>query len=193
MVPQQEVRRKSKDLVRLALFDEHRRVAIKREDISRKGRSTILTTLAHADFLPLQVLKKEGAKAFPVIFNRAQKILRDSFGFELVEVRARGVENDQILQTQQQGVSPSKEAGKEEERGEEEDTKAESEKRLIASGCRQISDPLCVDFLHSVSWEIVHCPLRVASRAHQPDDDTRCIAGSSSQGRDGQHWWSAGG
>lgn len=75
---------------------------------------------------PISVLKKEGAKAFPVIFNRAQKILRDSFGYELVEIRARGVENDQILQTQheqQSRSSPTKD-------GDEEGARAKGEHTL---------------------------------------------------------------
>lgn len=40
--------------------------------------------------------------AFPIIFNRAQKILRFTFGYELAEVRARGTDNEQIINAQTQ-------------------------------------------------------------------------------------------
>ncbi|PWN30402.1 MAGE-domain-containing protein [Jaminaea rosea] len=74
----QEIERKSNDLVRLALFSEQRRLPIRRDEISKK------------------VLGKNAARAFPYIFNQAQKILRSTFCYEMVELRARGAENEQL-------------------------------------------------------------------------------------------------
>lgn len=54
-----------------------------------------------ADVLILSVLDKESAKAFPVVFNRAQKVLRYTFGYEMVELRVKGIDNEQLTQTGQ--------------------------------------------------------------------------------------------
>ncbi|EPQ53113.1 MAGE-domain-containing protein [Gloeophyllum trabeum ATCC 11539] len=65
-----EIYRKANDLVRLALFTEHRRVPLRREEISKKvlGSNT---------------------RSFNVVMEQAQKILRKTFGMELVELRSR--------------------------------------------------------------------------------------------------------
>ncbi|UZJ52226.1 hypothetical protein CBS101457_001546 [Exobasidium rhododendri] len=75
----EDVKRKANDLARLALFCELNRVTLKREDIRKK----ILDD-------------KYSSKAFPIIFNRAQKVLAFTFGYEMVELRARGTDNEQI-------------------------------------------------------------------------------------------------
>lgn len=78
------LQRKANDLVRLALFSELRRTPLRRSDISAK------------------VFKKENSRIFPVVFNLAQKILRLSFGYQMVELRARGTDNEQIMLAQTQ-------------------------------------------------------------------------------------------
>lgn len=49
--------------------------------------------------LELTVLHdKDSSKAFPVIFNRAQKVLQYTFGYEMIELRMRGMDNEQLTQ-----------------------------------------------------------------------------------------------
>ncbi|KAI0791274.1 MAGE family-domain-containing protein [Abortiporus biennis] len=69
-----EFARKAHDLVRLALFTEQKRVPLRRDDISKK------------------VLGSK-SRAFGEVFTRAQEILRNTFGMEMVELRQR-VEED---------------------------------------------------------------------------------------------------
>lgn len=55
------------------------------------------------------MLDKASAKAFPVVFNRAQKVLRYTFGYEMVELRVKGIDNEQIkLPGQSQSRSKDK-------------------------------------------------------------------------------------
>ncbi|KIJ67308.1 hypothetical protein HYDPIDRAFT_25776 [Hydnomerulius pinastri MD-312] len=65
-----ELDKKASALVRLALFTEHKRVPLRREDISKKvlGSST---------------------RSFNAVFERAQKLLRKTFAMELVELQAK--------------------------------------------------------------------------------------------------------
>lgn len=70
-------------------------------------------------FLPsFPVLGKEHARVFPFVFNRACKTLRKSFGYELVELRARGTENEQL---RAQAMGQQSQAQEEEEQEEEEE------------------------------------------------------------------------
>ncbi|KAJ6589317.1 MAGE family-domain-containing protein [Mycena capillaripes] len=57
-------------LVRLAMFTEHKRVALRRDEISKKVLGS-------------------NARAFPRVLARAQEILRNTLGMELVELRSR--------------------------------------------------------------------------------------------------------
>ncbi|KAJ3286956.1 hypothetical protein HK104_008805 [Borealophlyctis nickersoniae] len=66
----EEIERKVKDIVRLALAMEHRRQPLKREDVVKK------------------VLKEHG-RAFEPLFKMAQERLRDIFGMELVKLPVR--------------------------------------------------------------------------------------------------------
>ncbi|KAH7886758.1 MAGE-domain-containing protein [Phlebopus sp. FC_14] len=67
---QGELNRKACDLVRLALFTEHKRIPLRREDITKKvlGSNT---------------------RSFNAVFEKAQKLLRKTFAMELVELQAR--------------------------------------------------------------------------------------------------------
>lgn len=67
-----EMRRRAGDLVRMALCAEFRREPLRRDDLARG------------------VLGRDGARAFPAVLAHAQLILRDTFGMELVDARARG-------------------------------------------------------------------------------------------------------
>ncbi|KAF5375853.1 hypothetical protein D9615_008195 [Tricholomella constricta] len=65
-----ETKRKANELVRLALFTEQRRTALRREDISKK-------------------VLGNNPRAFNRVFDRAQDILRKTFGMELAELQTR--------------------------------------------------------------------------------------------------------
>lgn len=45
----------------------------------------------------LPVLGKNASRAFPYIFNRAQAMLRNTFNYELVEVRSKGADREALL------------------------------------------------------------------------------------------------
>ncbi|WFD33462.1 hypothetical protein MCUN1_000275 [Malassezia cuniculi] len=75
-----ETKRKAGDLVRMALCAEFRREPLRRDDLARV------------------VIGKEGTRAFPIILAQAQLMLRDTFGMELVELRARGAENPALAE-----------------------------------------------------------------------------------------------
>ncbi|KAE9397916.1 hypothetical protein BT96DRAFT_822681 [Gymnopus androsaceus JB14] len=61
-------------LVRIALFMEHRRMPLKRDDISKKVFGPSAT---------------RASRSFNRVFERAQNILSRTFGFELVELQSR--------------------------------------------------------------------------------------------------------
>lgn len=67
--------------------------------VSKNGSSAHM--IGDSDMQRGAVLDKASAKAFSIIFNRAQKVLRYTFGYEMVEVRARGTDNEQIRQAGQ--------------------------------------------------------------------------------------------
>ncbi|KAH7925738.1 MAGE-domain-containing protein [Leucogyrophana mollusca] len=65
-----ELDRKAGDLVRLALFMEHKRTALRREDITKKVLGS-------------------SSRSFGAVFEKAQKVLSKTFGMELVELQSR--------------------------------------------------------------------------------------------------------
>ncbi|KAF8063435.1 MAGE family-domain-containing protein [Lyophyllum atratum] len=72
----QEIKRKANELVRLALFTEHKRTPLRREDISKKVLGT-------------------NTRAFNRVFDRAQDILQTTFGMEFAELQTRaGLDGD---------------------------------------------------------------------------------------------------
>lgn len=81
---QAAVVRKANDLVRLALFSEYRRSSIRRDTLMKR------------------VIGKDGSRAFAIIFSAAQYTLRNTFGFELVEMRPRGTENPNLIKQAQE-------------------------------------------------------------------------------------------
>ncbi|KAG8943236.1 hypothetical protein FRC04_003146 [Tulasnella sp. 424] len=78
----EEIKRRANDLVRMALFEEPRRQTIKRTEIIKK-------------VLP------ENSRGFNAVFEIAQKILRHTFGMELVELMTRS-ERDAIGEEKQE-------------------------------------------------------------------------------------------
>ncbi|CAG8646897.1 10124_t:CDS:2 [Cetraspora pellucida] len=66
----EETERKIKDIVRLALASELRKVPLKRDEITRK-------------------VLHEHSRAFTVVMNKARERLRDIFGMDLVELPAK--------------------------------------------------------------------------------------------------------
>ncbi|PWN51359.1 MAGE-domain-containing protein [Violaceomyces palustris] len=91
VVGESNINRKANDLVRLALFSEYRKIPIRKDDISRK------------------VLGKESTRAFPVVFNLAQRILHETFGYHMVELRAKGAENEQLVHQSNAAVAQAEE------------------------------------------------------------------------------------
>ncbi|KDN40689.1 MAGE-domain-containing protein [Tilletiaria anomala UBC 951] len=69
-----------RELCRLALFCEYKRIPLKREDITKKAFGS----------------DRAATRAFPYIFRKAQKHLRKTFAFEMVEIRARGTESEAL-------------------------------------------------------------------------------------------------
>ncbi|KAI0764243.1 MAGE family-domain-containing protein [Trametes elegans] len=66
---QSELNRKARDLVRLALFHEQRRIPLKRDEISKKVLGT-------------------NSRSFNVVFSAANNLLQKTFGMELVELQS---------------------------------------------------------------------------------------------------------
>ncbi|KAL0953796.1 hypothetical protein HGRIS_004980 [Hohenbuehelia grisea] len=69
-----DLARKANDLVRLALFNEHKRTPLRREEITKKVLGS-------------------SSRAFTIVFEKAQEILRSTFGMEMVELRSRAEVN----------------------------------------------------------------------------------------------------
>lgn len=72
-----------KKMVRLALASEYSRLPIRRTDISTK------------------VLGEQGARQFKIVFDSAQRELREVFGMEMTELPAR----EKVTVTQRRGKS----------------------------------------------------------------------------------------
>ncbi|KAF8814581.1 MAGE-domain-containing protein [Phlegmacium glaucopus] len=71
-----ELTRRANDLVRLALFTEHKRTVLRRDEINKKVMGT-------------------NTRAFNHVFELAQQKLRDTFGMELAELSSRaGLERE---------------------------------------------------------------------------------------------------
>ncbi|KAI8812478.1 MAGE family-domain-containing protein [Cladochytrium replicatum] len=70
-VTEEDTQRAVKMLVRYALFCEHRRQPIRRDDFMKK------------------IVKELPTRAFPAILKRANNILRSTFGFEMAELPVR--------------------------------------------------------------------------------------------------------
>ena len=87
----QDISRQAHELVRLALFTEQKRTVIRREDINKKSTrlpfSACLRSISRVLFSP--PVLGSATRPFNTVFNHAQKILRKTFGMELVELRSR--------------------------------------------------------------------------------------------------------
>lgn len=85
-----ELSRKANNLVRLALFTEHRRMPLRRDEINKKGVYFLAICRLCIEII-LRVFKVLGssARSFNTVFEQAQKILRKTFGMEFVELRSR--------------------------------------------------------------------------------------------------------
>ncbi|ORX78261.1 MAGE-domain-containing protein [Anaeromyces robustus] len=85
---QEDIEKKVLDLVRLAISSSVTDIPLKREEIKKK-------------------VIKDNMRIFPIVFEEAQKILRDTYCMELVEYPARGstilsINQSNILNSQQQ-------------------------------------------------------------------------------------------
>ncbi|KAH0836380.1 MAGE-domain-containing protein [Lanmaoa asiatica] len=83
--------KKARDLVRLALFTEHKRVALRREDINKKvlGSHT---------------------RSFNAVLLKAQVLLRKTFAMELVELQARNYRDQDPAEDLQNATGVKKKA-----------------------------------------------------------------------------------
>jgi MAGE family len=72
---QQDIKKRAINLVRLALFQEQKRVPLRRDEISKKVMGSQRGT-------------------FKAVFEEAQSILRSTFGMELVELPTRAATHD---------------------------------------------------------------------------------------------------
>ncbi|KAI0660108.1 MAGE family-domain-containing protein [Cubamyces menziesii] len=72
---QQDIERKARDLVRLALFHEQRRIPLKRDEISKKVLGS-------------------NSRSFNMVFVAANDILKRTFGMELVELHSTSQDAD---------------------------------------------------------------------------------------------------
>lgn len=101
-----EIERKIKDVVRLAVFTSHSDSSLKREDIKR-GNGTASRTLIKMSWMETEEALTAKSLSFPLffhhlvvgditpkmfdaIFQKAQERLRDVFGMELVELTIKG-------------------------------------------------------------------------------------------------------
>lgn len=75
------------------------------------------------------MLGKTATRAFPYVFNRAQAILREVFCFEMVELRAKGTENELLTQ-----VATTSDAGKGKRRSRAGEEAAEKEENASPKG-----------------------------------------------------------
>lgn len=82
----QHLDKKARDLVRLALFSEHRRVPLRREDINKKGMPP---PHPHIRRPKTCLVLGSHTRAFNTVLLKAQDLLRNTFAMELVELQAR--------------------------------------------------------------------------------------------------------
>ena len=124
--------------------------------VSKNGNSAHM--IGHSDMQRGAVLDKASAKAFSIIFNRAQKVLRYTFGYEMVEVRARGTDNEQIRQ-----------AGQVQAEGDEDDaeTQAKGEWRGVGLGKCFADHLLLVICRRQV--QVLHSLLATSGQGHSQD------------------------
>jgi len=125
-VNSEEVDRKAQDLVRLALFTENRRVPLKREEISKK-------------------VLGNSPRAFKDVLERAQGILRTTFGMELIELQSRAELEKDDASKENADVDRRKATG--------------VKKKAAASGSksyilRSILDPIILDYAALTDQEI---------------------------------------
>ncbi|KGB75826.2 hypothetical protein CNBG_1664 [Cryptococcus deuterogattii R265] len=116
-------------LVRLALFQEYKRIPIRRTEIAKQ-------------ILP------DNIRAFPLVFACAQTILRNVFGCELYEIRARGKEESTEDPSQTQTMTQTQKKGKGKEKqsnrrmdaveGEEEDEDEDEEEEEDATATQRV-------------------------------------------------------
>lgn len=83
-VGQSEIDKKAAELARYALACEYQRTLIRKDDIRAK------------------VLDKDTSGAFNPVFNGAQKLLHRTFGYHMVEVRAKGADNAELTRQAQE-------------------------------------------------------------------------------------------
>jgi hypothetical protein len=90
----QDLDRRATELARFALFNEQKRTPLRRDEISKK--STLYIVFSYELFRPylLHLCSVLGAdkRTFNAVFEKAQQVLRKTFGMEMVELRTRAAE-----------------------------------------------------------------------------------------------------
>lgn len=89
----QEIDKKARDLVRLALFHEQRRLPLRRDEISKKGTFSILHTCGINLNVSFAVFGS-GTRTFNAVLASANQILHKTFAMELVEMQAMPSDKD---------------------------------------------------------------------------------------------------
>lgn len=88
----QDVTRKANDLVRLALFNEQRRMPLRRDDISKKGAGLSHPTEHYEYLLSHMTVLGSKSRKFAEVLAVAQDILERTFGMQLVELQHQAEE-----------------------------------------------------------------------------------------------------
>lgn len=83
-VGQAEIKKKAAELVRYALACEYSRSVIRRDDVRAN------------------VLDDKTSRVFAPVFNAAQKMLHQTFGYHMVELRAKGADNAELAKQAQE-------------------------------------------------------------------------------------------
>ncbi|SPO24520.1 uncharacterized protein UTRI_03789 [Ustilago trichophora] len=83
-VGQAEIDKRGAQLARYALACEYKRIPIRKDDIRK------------------EVLDKSTSRCFVPVFNAAQKMLHQTFGFVMSEVRAKGADNAELTKQAQE-------------------------------------------------------------------------------------------
>ncbi|KIK65144.1 hypothetical protein GYMLUDRAFT_160335 [Collybiopsis luxurians FD-317 M1] len=156
---------KANQLVRLALFQEHRRMPLRRDDISKKV------------FGPSN---SRVARSFNRVFERAQLILNRTFGMELVELQSRAVMDKAAAAAADPSIA-------DEEEDEEPAATQGKKKKAPPTGSktyilRSILDPNIISFASLPDEEILNAELDDAP-ADDDNDDEGTPAPTRTQGR----------
>ena len=94
--------RKANLLVRLALFNESKRIPLKRDEINKKGAFVNRKVIFRKEFTCISVMG-DNTRQFNKVFEGAQRKLREVFGMELAELMSRAEREQQQTKVGENG------------------------------------------------------------------------------------------